>query len=126
MNPHAAGRTELDGPRGLFRALLAQTPHPARIMWTAAVGIIAVFVVGLVIRTNHFDFAVVYLLNGHHYGTVGSLGNAVYRFFGPVPAIAATVVLTGIILAITRNLRIASTFASTIAATWLWPWVWST
>ena len=118
-NKAAAGRSELDGPRGLFQALLAPTPHPARIVWTAAIGIIAVIVVGLVIRTDHFDFAVVQLLNGHHYGAVGSLGDAVYGFFGPVPAIAATVALTGIILAITRNPRVASTFAGTIAATWL-------
>ena len=87
-NKAVAARPELSGPRGLFQALVAPTPHPARIIWTAAVGIIAVLVVGLVIRTNHFDFAVVQLLNGHHYGTVGSLGNAVYKLFGPVPAIA--------------------------------------
>ena len=114
-----AARTELTGPRGLFAALTAPALHPARIMWTAAVGIIAVVVVGLVIRTNNFDFAVVQLLNGHHYGAVGALANAVYKLFSPVPAIAASVAMTGIILAITRNLGVASTFAGTIAATWL-------
>ncbi len=119
MNSNPAGRSQLGRPRGLFQPLLAPTPHRARIVWAATVAIVAIFVVGLVMRTSDFDFDVVYLLNGHHRGAVGSLSNAVYKFFGPVPAIVGTVVFTGIIIAITRNLRVASTFAVTIAATWL-------
>ncbi len=109
----------MSAPRGLFGELLAPTTQRARIIWTAGVGIVVVLVVGLVIRTTHFDFAVVQFLNGYHFGAVGSLTNAIYKIFAPAPAIIGTVVLTGIILALTRNLRVASTFAATIAATWL-------
>ncbi len=80
---------------------------------------VVVLVVGLVVRTGNFDFAIVQFLNGYHQGVVGSLTNAVYKIFAPAPAIIGTVVLTGIIVALTRNIRVASTFAATIAATWL-------
>ena len=119
MNSDPAWWAHLDEPRGVLPALLAPTHHRARIIWAATVAIVAIFVVGLVMRKSHFDFAVVYLLNGYHRGVTGSLSNAVYQIFGPVPAIVGTVVLTAIITAITRNLRVASTFAVTIAATWL-------
>ena len=117
--PNSSEESRLSAARELFGALLAPTTHRARIIWTAGVGIVIVLVVGLVIRTSHFDFAVVQLLNGYHNGAVGSLTNAVYIIFEPVSAIVGTVVLTGLVLAQTRNLRVASTFAATIAATWL-------
>ncbi len=105
--------------RRLFGALLTPTTQWARIIWTAGVGIVLVLVVGLIIRTSRFDFAVVQFFNGYHHGVVGSLTNAVYAIFEPALAIVGTAVLTGIVLALTRNLRVASTFAVTIAATWL-------
>lgn len=105
--------------RGLLVPLLAPTSRRARVIWTAAIGVVVVVLVGLIIRTSHFDFVIVQSLNGYHHGAVGSLTNAVYKAFGPAAAIIGTIVLTGIILAVTRNIRIASTFAATIAATWL-------
>ena len=105
--------------RGMFGALLTPTTQWARIIWTAGVGIVLVLVVGLIIRTSRFDFALVQFFNEYHHGAVGSLTNAVYIIFEPAPAIVGTVVLTGVVLALTRNLRVASTFAVTIAATWL-------
>ena len=112
-------QSRLNAARGLFVALLAPTTQRARIIWTAGVGVVLVLVVGLIIRTSRFDFAVVQFFNGYHHGAVGSLTNAVYVIFEPAPAIVGTVVLTGIVLALTRNLRVTSTFAVTIAATWL-------
>lgn len=117
--PNSSEGARLSAARGLFGALLTPTTHRARIIWTAGVGIVIILVAGLVIRTSPFDFAVVQFFNGHHNGAVGSLTNAVYLIFEPVSAIVGTVVLTGIIAALTRNLRVASTFATTIAATWL-------
>ena len=117
--PHSSERSRLNPARGLFGALLAPTTHRARIIWTAGVGVVLVIVVGLIIRTSRFDFAVVQFFNGYHRGAIGSLTNAVYMIFEPAPAIVGTVVLTGIVLALTRNLRVASTFAVTIAVTWL-------
>ena len=119
LAPDAVVRSEVSRPRELLGALLDATPHRARIIWTAAVGVGLVVVFGLVIRSSHFDFAVVQFLNGFHHGAVGSLTSAVYKIFGPGPAIVGTVVLTAIIVALTRNLRVASTFAATIGATWL-------
>lgn len=117
--PNSSEKSRLSAARGLCGALLAPTTHLARIVWTAAIGIVLILVIGLVIRTSRFDFAVVKFLNGYHNGAIGSAANAVYTIFEPAPAIVGTVVLTGIVLAITRNLRVASTFAVTIAATWL-------
>lgn len=114
-----SGQSQLSESRRLFQPLLAPATNRARIIGTAAIGLVVVLIVGLSIRTSHFDFALVQFLNGHHHGAVASVTNAIYTIFGPGPAIVGTVVLTGIILAVTRNLRVASTFAATIAATWV-------
>jgi membrane-associated phospholipid phosphatase len=119
LAPTPSGQSSPTGARGLFQALLSPTIQRARIIWTAVSGVLVVLVVGLLIRTTHFDFAIVQFLNAHHHGVVGTLTNAVYKIFGPGPAIVGTIVLTGIIFAISRNVRVASTFAVTIAATWL-------
>ena len=105
--------------RNVFHPLLAPPTHRTRIIWTAAIGIVVVLVFGLIIRDTRFDFTIVQALNSHHHGAVGTITNAVYQSFGPAPAIVGTIVLTAIIAAITRNLRVASTFAATIAGTWL-------
>lgn len=118
MTDPVAG-SQVSAPRGFLGALITPTAHRARLIWAAAVGIVAVVVFGLVIRSSNFDFAVVQFFNGFHQGAGGALMDAVYKFLGPGPAIVGTVVLTGICVALTRNLRVASTFAATIAATWL-------
>jgi undecaprenyl-diphosphatase len=59
------------------------------------------------------------ILNSLHHGAVGWFGDAAYRVIGPVPAIIATAVLAGVLVAVHRDLRAASTFAVTIAVTWL-------
>jgi undecaprenyl-diphosphatase len=50
---------------------------------------------------------------------VATVTDSVYKYIGPVPAILGTAFLTLVILIVTRNLRIASTFAVVIATTWL-------
>lgn len=102
-----------------FSELVTPSTHKKLIIWTAAIGVLVVLVVGLLIRHSHFDLAIVQAFNNMHHGTISSLTNAVYKFFGPIYAILGTVLLTGIILAVTRSFRIGSTFAATIAATWL-------
>jgi membrane-associated phospholipid phosphatase len=119
LEPKATRQPGLRGPLGLFQALLAPTPNHARVIWTAAIGVIVIIIVGLIIRSHQLDFVVVQFMNGYHHNKIGSITNAVYKIFGPGPAIAGTIALTAIILALTRNLRVASTFAATIAATWL-------
>lgn len=117
--PDSVAQSEVSGPRGWFGALVAPETQRTRVIWTAVVGIVVVVVVGLLIRASNFYFAAVQFLNSFHQGAIGSLTDAVYKAFGPGPAIAGTVVLTGICFALTRNLRIASTFAATVAATWV-------
>ncbi len=108
-----------DRSRESFAPLLAPTPDRGRVIVTAVVAVAVILSVGLLIRSSQFDFAVVQFFNGFHTGAIGAVTNAVYELFDPVPAILGTAVLTAIILAATRNLRFASTFAVTIAATWL-------
>jgi len=115
----ASERSGQSGLRGMFAGLTTLTVHRGRVIWISVVGILAVVVFGLLIKNTHFDLAVVQYFNGFHHGTIGSLTNAVYKFFGPAFAIIGTVVLTGVIILLTRSLRVASTFAVTIAATWL-------
>jgi hypothetical protein len=117
--PDITGRSSASGARGLFAALIAPAHLRTQVIWTASIGVVAVVLVGLIIRTTHFDLATVQFLNGLHHGAIGSLTNTVYTVFGPASAIVGTVVLTIIITALTRNLRVASTFAATIATTWL-------
>ncbi len=99
--------------------LITEPVNKNRIIWTAVGGIALVLIVGLIIRHSHFDLAVVQSFNNLHHGKVASITNAVYKFFGPIYAVLGTVLLTGIIVAVTRSLRIGSTFAATIAATWV-------
>ena len=111
--------TNSSSPRDILANLISPVRNQSRVIWTAIIGIVIVFTVGLLIRHSHFDLAVVQYLNDHHHGTIGSITNAVYKFFGPLYAILGVVVVTGIIVAVSRSLRVSSTFAATIAATWL-------
>jgi undecaprenyl-diphosphatase len=106
-------------PRDFMANLMVETKNKSRVIWTAAIGVVVVVLVGLLIKNSHFDLAVVQFLNDYHQGKIGTFTNAVYKFFGPLYAIAGTVILTGVVIILTRSLRIGSTFAATIAATWL-------
>lgn len=105
--------------RNAFLTLIAPTARRAPITWVASVGVVVVVVFGFAIRGTAFDLAVVQFFNGFHHGAVATITDAIYKYFGPTFAIIGTAVLTVIILVVTRNLRIASTFAVVIAVTWL-------
>jgi undecaprenyl-diphosphatase len=85
----------------------------------AIVGAVLVVVGGIALHASAFDLSVDRALNGLHTGAFGALGDAVYKYVGPLYAILGTAVLTAIVLVVTRDLRRASTFAVTIAVTWL-------
>ncbi|MCU1528148.1 MAG: hypothetical protein JWP75_1911, partial [Frondihabitans sp.] len=67
----------------------------------------------------HLDLDGVKVLNKLHDGFLGKLGADVYKVFSPVEAVVITVVIVLAIWAVTRNLRLAGTFAVTVAVTWL-------
>jgi membrane-associated phospholipid phosphatase len=97
-------------------------PRPARLrprLIVAIVGVVLVVAGGIALHASAVDLSVDQALNGLHTGAFGALGDAVYTYVGPVYAIVGTAVLTVIILIVTRDLRLASTFAVTIAVTWL-------
>jgi undecaprenyl-diphosphatase len=68
---------------------------------------------------THLDLGGDKALNTLHTGVLRHLGSAVYTIFSPVEAVLLTVVIVLIIWAVTRNLRLAATFAVTVAVTWL-------
>jgi len=105
--------------RNAFVTLIAPPTHRAAIIWAASVGVVVVVVFGFVIRGTAFDLAVVQFFNGFHHGAVATVTDAIYKYVGPIFAIIGTAVLTVVIFVVTRNLRIASTFAVVIAVTWL-------
>lgn len=115
----ANGQPRTGAGRSAFLTLIGSPTRRASIVWTASIGVVVVVVFGFVIRGTAFDLAVVQFFNGFHDGMLAAVTDAIYKYVGPVPAIIGTVVLTLMILVVTRNLRIASTFAVVIAATWL-------
>ena len=91
-----------------------------------AFGIVSVVVVAafgfFVAKTHamtHLDLEGVKALNRFHTGFLGKLGADVYKVFSPVEAVALTVVIVLIIWAVSRNIRLAATFAVTVAVTWI-------
>lgn len=108
-----------DESGGIFSAILEPSRSRKQVVWTAAIGAIIVVLFGFIIKSTHFDLAVVQQLNHVHHGVIGSLTNGVYKFFGPTFAILGTIILTVLIVVISKSLRIGSAFAATVAATWL-------
>jgi membrane-associated phospholipid phosphatase len=81
---------------------------------------VLLIVVGFVLKAlGSFEQPLSTAMNALHRGLLGTVGSALYRDFGPAPAIVGTVVITAVILVVRRDLRVASTFAFTVAVTWL-------
>ncbi|MBW4043140.1 MAG: phosphatase PAP2 family protein [Acidobacteria bacterium] len=81
---------------------------------------IVLVVIGFVLKAlGSFEQPLSTAVNQLHQGVLGALGTALYRGFGPAPAIIGTLVITIVILVARRDLRVASTFAFTVAGTWL-------
>jgi undecaprenyl-diphosphatase len=81
------------------------------------VGLLAV--VGFVVRSVPVDAGLAGSLDALHVGVLGALCSAVYAVFEPLPAIVLTIVVTGVVWASTRRLRVAAAFAGVVAVTWL-------
>ncbi|MET4783180.1 phosphatase PAP2 family protein [Glaciihabitans sp. UYNi722] len=100
--------------------ILTSTTPISRLLIVALITVAIVVAAGFAFRAlGNFEMPLSHALNALHHGALGTLGNVLYHDVGPVPAVLATIVLTGIILLVNRDLRVASTFAVTIAATWL-------
>jgi membrane-associated phospholipid phosphatase len=100
--------------------ILNSTTRISRLLMFAIITVVLVVTAGFVFRAlGNFEMPLSHTLNALHHGILGTLGNILYHGIGPVPAVLATVAITGLILLVSRDLRVASTFAVTIAATWL-------
>ncbi len=65
------------------------------------------------------DLGISKVLNELHTGVLGSITSALYEVFSPVPAIALTAVICGVIWLVTKQWRVAITFGFVVAATWI-------
>ena len=99
--------------------ILRRSGHPVAVLVTAGVVIVVLTGVGFLLRSNPVDLALSQTLNVMHTGSFGRLTNRVYEVFAPVPAIALTVVVTGVIWVLSRQLRVAVAFAGVVAVTWI-------
>lgn len=81
---------------------------------------VLLIVIGFLLKAGGaFEMPLSHALNLLHHGVIGALGNALYHGIGPAPAIVGTVVITAVILLVSRSWQRASTFAVTIAVSWL-------
>lgn len=100
--------------------LLESSASWRRLVTTAVLALVVVAVGGLLLRgAGAVEMPLSEAVNRLHMGVVAELGDLLYRWAGPVPAIVATVLVTAVVLIVSRDLRVASTFAVTIAVTWL-------
>ncbi len=99
--------------------ILQPTTSRARAIAVAVAAAVLVTVGGFVLRAHSVDMGADVDLNRLRTGVVGALATGVYHLFSPVPAVLITVVLTGVIWAWARDLRVAAAFAGVVAATWL-------
>lgn len=100
--------------------LLQSNASWRQLMTVAVTALIVVAVGGVLLKSaGSFEMPLSEALNRFHAGALGGVGDALYRWAGPVPAIVATALATAVILLVSRDLRVASTFAVTIAVTWL-------
>lgn len=105
-------RTQVNG-------ILRPSQHPVAILVTAAITIVVLTGIGFVLTSHPIDLALSKALNMSHAGSMARLTNVVYQLFSPIPAILITVVATGVIWALSRQLRVAAAFAGVVAATWI-------
>ncbi|MDQ1131236.1 phosphatase PAP2 family protein [Microbacterium sp. SORGH_AS_0888] len=105
--------------RARATGILRPSRHPAAVLVTAVVAVALLTALGFVLRSHPIDLALSQRLNTLHTGAIGAISNAAYAVISPVPAIAITVVLTGVVWAASRQLRVAVAFAVVVAATWI-------
>ena len=105
--------------RAHVNGILRPSRHPVAVLVTAAVVVCLLTVLGFLLRSHPIDQALSQQLNTLHTGWLGWLTDAVYTVISPVPAVVITGVITGILWAVSRQLRVAAAFAGVVAATWI-------
>ena len=95
------------------------TRRPLVAVAVAVIGAVAVIALGFAMKATQADQSLVIALNKTHTGLWGTIGNAIYRGIEPVPAVVITLVIAGIVWAVSRSLRTAILFGLTVALTWL-------
>ncbi|GAB3796553.1 hypothetical protein GCM10028798_06660 [Humibacter antri] len=105
--------------RKQVNGILRPSRHPVIVVVIAAAMIVILTGVGLVLRSHPVDLPLSQALNALHSGSAARVTDLVYAVFEPVPAVLITVVVTGIIWAVSRQLRVAVAFAGVVAATWI-------
>jgi len=108
-------RTRTRPLTGIERA--AQRPLVTVIV--AVIGAIAVVALGSVMKATQADQSLVVAVNNGHTGAWGALASFLYKAIEPLPAVAITLVIAGIVWAVSRSLRTAILFGLTVAFTWL-------
>lgn len=104
-------------PRGT--GILRPTTSGARAIVVAVTAAVLITVCGLVLKAHSVDVSGDIDLNRLRTGLVGALVTGIYHVFSPGPAVLITVLLTGVIWVIARDLRVAAAFAGVVAGTWL-------
>lgn len=97
--------------------ILEPSPYPLATVAVAVLSVVVITVVGFFLGS--VDIGLSQALNTLHVGALGAFTTAVYHVISPVPAIAITFVVAGIIWWRGRDLRPALAFGMTIAITWL-------
>lgn len=100
-------------------ALLAPSGHPATKLVVGLATLVFMISAGLALRAAPIDADLSRAMNGWHVGGAGQVTALVYDLFSPVPAIVITVIVTGLVWALTGRLALAVAFAGTIALTWI-------
>lgn len=99
--------------------LLRPTASPKRTSLLTVVAGLILLTVGWALRHNPIDAPVVKALNDAHLGVWGQVADFIYRALEPPGAVATTILITIVVAAVRRSIRIAIVFAGTVALTWL-------
>ncbi|WP_439689861.1 phosphatase PAP2 family protein [Curtobacterium sp. SP.BCp] len=97
--------------------ILEPARYPLASVLLAVVAVLVITGVGFTLGT--LDLGLSKALNALHTGVIGAFTDAVYHVISPVPAIAITFVVVGVVWWRTRDLRPAIAFGGTIAITWI-------
>ncbi|WIB00475.1 phosphatase PAP2 family protein [Curtobacterium sp. MCBA15_012] len=97
--------------------ILEPNPYPLVAIAVAVVSVVVLTIIGFFLGT--VDLGLSKAFNELHVGALGAFTTAVYHVISPVPAIALTFVVAGVIWWRARDIRPALGFGMTIAITWL-------
>ncbi|SMQ74876.1 undecaprenyl-diphosphatase [Agreia sp. VKM Ac-1783] len=104
---------------GAHSHILRADPHPRRTLIVAAVAIVALTLLGFLLRSHPVDQQLSQAFNVLHTGALGAVTSAVYVVIGPGPAIVGTALVAVAIGFVGRHWRRAAAFAGVVALTWV-------